>query len=115
MVTIGLDASRTSTRARVTLAGLLADRDASLSVTRPGVFALAGLRAKRMLGPARTASGAGVRAFVALLAVLAGLIGRHGLVLAGLTAFVVAAAQYSLVAALITGGIGAFFLELRRR
>jgi hypothetical protein len=111
VVTIGVHAVRPPVRARVTLSSLLADRDASIRI-KLGTFALAGLRAKRLLGSARNA---GARFAVAVFAFLAVFLSRHALVLAGLTSFTVAAAQHSASAALVVGGAGAFFLELRRR
>jgi len=113
MASIGVPAPRASSRvsARVTLAGLLAERDASLSVAT-GQLSRIAARVVRSLGSARNTT---VRGIASLVVFLAAFVSRHGLVLAGLTAFVVAAGQYSLVAALITGGASAFFLELRRK
>ena len=111
MASIGVPAPRTRTRARVTLAGLLAERDASLSVAT-GQLSRIAARMMRSLGSARTTT---VRGIASSLVFLAAFVSRHGLVLAGLTAFTVAAGQFSLVAALITGGASAFFLELRRK
>lgn len=110
MVSIGVDASRAA-KPRVTLASLLADRDASIKI-KSSAFALAGLRAKRALGAARAGS---VRVIVATVMTLAALVFRHGLVLAGLAAFTAAAFQHSSITGLVTAGAGAFFLELRRR
>lgn len=104
--------------ARVTLAELLAERDASIA-HRPNPFALAGLRAKRTawIAARKSASGVrtGMRALVLVTLFLAAFTSRHGLVLAGLAAFVTAAALYSPIAGLVTAGAGLFFLELRRR
>lgn len=95
----------------LTLGERIAARDASIAL-KVGTLALAGLRAKRAL---RTARGAAWRALVTLVSLLAVLTGRHGLVLAGLSAFVVAAWQHGMTAGLVTLGVAAFFLELRRR
>lgn len=105
MVTMGARAPSTP---RVSLAALLERRDASIAIERPSAFSrgIAAIRGKAV--SARTT-------LIALVLVLAGLTSRHGLVLAGLAAFTFAAAQHSTTAALITGGIGAFFLELRRK
>jgi hypothetical protein len=111
VVTIGVHAVRPPARVRATLSSLLADRDASIRI-KLSAFAFAGLRAKRLLGSAR---GATARTSVTLFAFLAVFLSRHALVLAGLASFTVAAAQHSLSAALVVGGAGAFFLELRRR
>jgi hypothetical protein len=111
MASIGVPAPRTRPRARATLAGLLAERDASLSVAT-GQLSRIAARAARSLGSARNTI---VRGIASLVVFLAAFVSRHGLVLAGLAAFTIAAGQFSLVAALITGGAGAFFLELRRK
>jgi hypothetical protein len=95
----------------LTLGERIAARDASIAL-KAGAIALAGLRAKRAL---RTASSAAGRALVTLASLLAVLTARHGLVLAGLSAFTVAAWQYGTVAGLVMLGVAAFFLELRRR
>lgn len=108
MVSIGAAAPA---RPRLSLAALLAERDASIAA-RPSMIALAGLRAKRSL---RSASSAIGRTALFLIALLATFVQRHGLVLAGLAAFTLAAWQYGMAPGLITGGAAAFFLELRRR
>lgn len=96
----------------LTLGERIAARDASIKI-RIGALALAGLRAKRAL---KTASGAGVRFAVTLLSLLAVLISRHGLVLAGLTAFTAAAwIGAGMVAGLVVLGAALFFLEARRK
>ncbi len=95
----------------LTLGERIAARDASIAL-KVGARALAGLRAKRAL---RTARGAAWRALVTLASLLAVLTARHGLVLAGLSAFVVAAWRYGTTAGLITLGVALFFLELMRR
>ncbi len=95
----------------LTLGERIAARDASIAL-KVGAIALAGLRAKRAL---RTARGAAWSALVTLASLLAVLTARHGLVLAGLSAFVVAAWRYGTTAGLITLGVALFFLELRRR
>lgn len=46
---------------------------------------------------------------------LAGQVYRHGLVLAGLASFVLAASLYSTIAGLCVAGVAFLFLELRRR
>jgi hypothetical protein len=107
MVTIG---APTPVRPRVTLAGLLAERDASIAA-RPRTLALAGLRAKRAL---RSVSSASARAVLFALALLATLAQRHALVLGGLSAFTYAAWGYGQTAGLVALGISLFFLELRR-
>ena len=111
MASIGVPAPRTRTRASVTLAGLLAERDASLSVAT-GQLARIAARLVRSLGSARNTAARGIASLVVFLAAF---VSRHGLVLAGLTSFTIAAGQHSLVASLITGGASAFFLELRRK
>ena len=108
MVTIGASAPP---RPRVTLAALLAERDASIAST-PGTIALAGLRAKRAF---RAASNASVRTALFVLALLATLVQRHGLVVGGLAAFTLAAWRHGVTAGLIALGLSLFFLELRRR
>ncbi len=96
----------------LTLGERIAARDASIKI-RIGALALAGLRAKRAL---KTAGGAGVRFAVTLLSLLAVLISRHGLVLAGLTAFTAAAwIGAGMVAGLVVLGAALFFLEARRK
>lgn len=108
MVTIGASAPP---RPRVTLGALLAERDASL-VIKPRAIALAGLRAKRAL---RSAGNASTRAAMFVLALLATLVQRHGLVVGGLAAFTCAAWGYGQCAGLVMLGLSLFFLELRRR
>ena len=107
MVTIGAGAPP---RPRVTLAGLLAERDASIAI-KPRALALAGLRAKRAL---RSAGNASARTALFVLALLAALVQRHGLVLGGLAAFTYAAWDYGQTAGLVALGLSLFFLELRR-
>jgi hypothetical protein len=107
MVTIGAGAPP---RPRVTLAGLLAERDASIAI-KPRALALAGLRAKRAL---RSAGNASVRTALFVFALLATLAQRHGLVLGGLAAFTYAAWDYGQTAGLVALGLSLFFLELRR-
>lgn len=97
---------------RATLGALLAARDASLAVRRSD--SLAAVWGKLSKGASRSARTLGQR-ITAVFALLALLIGRHGLVLAGLGAFTAAAWQYSLIAGLVTAGAGAFFLEARRK
>lgn len=108
MVTIGASAPP---RPRVTLAALLAERDASLAA-RPRAIALAGLRAKRAL---RSVGNASTRTALFVLALLATLVQRHGLVVGGLAAFTIAAWRHGVTAGLIALGLSLFFLELRRR
>lgn len=55
------------------------------------------------------------RATVAALLAVAGLLARHGLVVAGLLAFVVAAAMVAPVLAWVVSGVSLLFLEVRRR
>jgi hypothetical protein len=98
-------------RSRVSLRELIEARDASLSVGGVSVAARLKRAWRGVLRGGRSALGYCV---LLLTALTAGLM-RHGLVLAGLGLFVGAAAQFSLTAALITGGVAAFFLEARRR
>lgn len=98
----------------LSLAGLLAARDASLAV-KPRLSALAGLRAKRMAGAFAGAAGVALRALVTALVAVALFAGRHGLVLAGLASFVLAAWSFGRVPGLIVLGLALLFLELRRR
>ncbi len=95
----------------LTLGERIRQRDASLAV-RPGAIALAGLRAKRAL---RSASSTTARTAIRLAALLAVLLSRHGLVLAGLASFVLAAWRIDVTAGLVMLGVGAFFLEARRK
>lgn len=109
MVTISTHAPA---RSRVSLRDLIEARDASLDVSG-GLSVAARLR---VLWRGMARGGRRTAAFVmSLLALLAAGLHRHGLVLAGLALFIGAAAQFSPTAALITGGVSAFFLELRRR
>lgn len=108
MVTIGVEQR---TRPRVRLADLLDARDASIRVRGSRITAVL-VRARRFW--AGRARGAG-RVLLTFLAFLFGQVHRHGLVLAGLTSFVLAAALYSAIAALCVAGVGFLFLELRRR
>jgi hypothetical protein len=55
-----------------------------------------------------------VRTALFVLALLATLAQRHGLVLGGLAAFTYAAWDYGQTAGLIALGLSLFFLELRR-
>lgn len=105
MVSIGANPPRAARAARTSLRALIGQRDAGLAVKRLGPATLA---IRRM----RAASSRGL---ALLFAVLAEMAMRHGLVMSGLVAFVLAAAQHSTTAALIVGGLGAFFLELRRK
>lgn len=114
MVTIGADVQPRPRRARVTLAALLAERDASIA-TKPRPFALAGLRAKRTLAAIGGVSARAASLALTLLIAIATFAGRHGLVLGGLAAFIVAASLHSTITGLIVGGLSLFFLELRRR
>jgi preprotein translocase subunit SecF len=104
----------------VTLGELLAVRDESLRSERIRSAWLVTLRRRitRSLVMARSqrASLARVGAMVAsVLLALAGFLARHGLVLAGLASFVVAAALASTMAALVVAGVSLLFLEVRRR
>lgn len=96
---------------QVSLQDLLDTRDASIRVSGSHAAA-AWVRVRRQLAGRFGAAG---RALLTVVSVLLGQAYRHGLVLAGLTSFVVAAAQHSTIAALITTGVSLFFLELRRR
>lgn len=95
----------------VPLSVLLRERDESLMVTRTRPSAL-----RRAMSRARAYDWTPARRalLVSLLAV-AGALSRHGLVVAGLAAFVVAAATVSLTLAWVAGGAGLLFLEVRRR
>jgi hypothetical protein len=53
--------------------------------------------------------------FAAAVLVLAGFISKHGLVLGGLSMFVVAAAMLWTPAAWLVAGVSLLFLEVRRR
>jgi CO/xanthine dehydrogenase FAD-binding subunit len=112
MVTIG--APTASARPRVQLATLLAARDAGLTTS-------AGLRTR--LAFAARHAGRGLRRTLVvawrlmttlLTLAVAGAI-RHGLVLAGLAAFVWAAWSYSPIAGAVVFGLAALFLEARRQ
>lgn len=90
-----------------TLSELLSIRDESLRVrsARRPMFTLLVRRLRRInLVPARAA----------LLTALA-FVTKHGLVLSGCTALVIAAGTLSATAAWIMGGVSLFFLEARRR
>lgn len=96
----------------LTLGERLKLRDASLTI-KIGAIALAALRAKRLL---RAASSGMYRVIVTLVSLLAVLVSRHGLVLAGLTAFTAAAwIGAGMVAGLVVLGAALFFLEARRK
>lgn len=99
----------------VTLAALLEARDESLAVrrSRPAWLSRAWVRLRRVEYAAVTARVLAALAACALA--LAGFGTRHGLVLAGLGAFVVAAASVSSVAGWAVAGAGLLFLEVRRR
>ncbi len=101
-------------RQRLTLASVLAVRDASIAA-RPRATALAGLRAKRALAAARGGAGAILRACVQLASLLAILTSRHGLVVGALGLWTTAAWWWQPIAGLIVAGAGLFFLEARRR
>lgn len=112
MVTIGAPTVRA--RSRVQLAALLAARDAGLTTS---------IRFRTRLALAARHGGRGLRnALVGawrlmttlLMLAVAGII-RHGLVLAGLAAFVWAAWSYSSIAGAVVFGLAALFLEARRR
>lgn len=100
----------------VTLGELLSARDDSLRVsarTHPAWITALRHRLARV-DLRRVTARVGAMVAAALLA-LAGLLHRHGLVLAGLASFVVAAALLSAVAALVVAGVSLLFLEVRRR
>lgn len=113
MVTIAHDVPARRPRTSVTLAGLLAERDASLA-TNTSNIALAVLRAKRALVTARAGVEWSARACVSMVLALAVFLSRHALVLGGLAAFTVAAWTFSPIAGMVMLGLSAFFLELRR-
>lgn len=112
MVTIG--APQVRTRPRVSLAALLAARDAGLSTST---------RIRIRLALAARHGGRGLRSLLVgawrlvttLLVALATGVIRHGLVLAGLSAFVWAAWSHSSIAGAVVFGLAALFLEARRR
>jgi len=95
----------------VSLSELLSLRDDSLAVApvRPSRVAAAWRRV-RSLGW----SVAAARVAMAVVT-LAALLNRHGLVLAGLASFVVAASLVSALAAWIVAGVSLLFLEVRRK
>jgi hypothetical protein len=99
----------------VTLAALLEARDESLTLKRSAPAWLS--RARAWARQVRwTAVSARVAACVAAcMLTLAGFTSKHGLVLAGLASFVIAAALFAPVAAWIVGGVSLLFLEVRRR
>lgn len=89
---------------RAGLARMLAARDASLRLERPGPLLLL-RRGVRTL-----------RSVTALVIVAAmAFVSRHGLVLGGLTAFVIAAWTWAAIAGMITLGVSLLFLEVRRK
>lgn len=99
----------------VTLNALLGARDESLAVqrSRPAWLSAAWRWVRSRSYAAVTARV--VRIVSALALTLAGLFHRHGLVLAGLASFVIAAAMFAPVAAWIVAGVSLLFLEVRRR
>lgn len=111
MATIGIEQRTVRPRARVSLQTLLDARDASLRVRGSRITA-ALARARRSL--AGRVGVVGRALFISVL-FLAGQAHRHGLVLASLASFVLAAALYSAIAALVVAGVAFLFLELRRR
>lgn len=108
MVTMGAEQRM---RPRVALRDLIDARDASIRVRGSRITATFA-RARRFVAGRAGAVG---RVLLAVIAVVLGQVHRHGLVLAGLTSFVAAAALYSAIAALCVAGVGFLFLELRRR
>lgn len=108
MVTIGLEQRE---RPRASLRDLLEARDASLRVRGSRITAALARVRRRSTGMATIAG----RALLVSVLFLAGQVHRHGLVLAGLASFVLAAALYSPIAALCVAGVAFLFLELRRR
>lgn len=95
----------------VTLSELLSARDESLAIrsTRPAWLSRAWARAREVN------YGAIIARLLATVLALAGFASKHGLVLAGLITFVIAAALLSVVAAWIVAGVSLLFLEVRRR
>jgi hypothetical protein len=94
----------------VSLSELLSMRDESLAVSpaRPDWISAAWRRVRL--------SWRVVAARVALAVLtLAALLQRHGLVLAGLASFVIAASIVSALAAWIMAGVSLLFLEVRRK
>lgn len=98
----------------VTLSELLSARDESLTIHRSAWRAPRWLT--RSWAWAREVGSVRVGAWVVAIALtLAGLLHRHGLVLGGLTAFVVAAATVAPALAWVVAGVSLLFLEVRRR
>lgn len=95
----------------VTLATLMQARDESLAIrrARPAWLSRAIARVRQVALTTVTA-----RITVAAL-LLAGFVTRHGLVLAGLSAFVIAAALAAPIAGWVVAGAALLFLEVRRR
>lgn len=112
MVTIGAPTVRA--RPRVQLAALLAARDASLT-TSTRIRTRLALAARHGGRGLRNALVGAWRLVTTLLMLAVSGIVRHGLVLAGLTAFVWAAWSYSPAAGAVMFGLAALFLEARRR
>lgn len=108
MVSIGVEQRA---RPRASLRDLLDARDASLRVRGSRITA-ALARARRAV---KGTAGLAGRALLISVLFLAGQVHRHGLVLAALVSFVLAAALYSMIAALVVAGVAFLFLELRRR
>ncbi len=112
MVTIS--APQVPARPRVQLAALIAARDASLatSISLRTRLALAARHGGRGL---RRVLASAWRLVSTLLTMIATGVARHGLVLAGLSAFTWAAWTYSSAAGAVVFGLAALFLEARRR
>lgn len=107
MVSIGVQ----RTRPRASLNDLLVTRDASLRL-RGNLLSAALVRARRRL---TSRVGAAGRVLLLALSVALAQICRHGLVVGGLSAFVLAGALHSATLGLVIGGASLLFLELRRR
>lgn len=95
----------------VSLSELLGARDESLAVrpVAPGWLSLAWRRVRGLRWRA------GVTRVALAVVALVALLHRHGLVLAGLASFVIAAATIAPVAAWIVAGVSLLFLEVRRK
>lgn len=97
----------------VTLNALLNARDESLSVRRVRTRPMWLSRAWTHLRQANYA--AATARVIAVALTLAGFASKHGLVLAGLASFVIAAAIVAPIAAWLVAGVSLLFLEVRRR
>lgn len=99
----------------VTLNALLSARDESLAVKRARPAWLSGAWRWVRSRPYAAVTARVIRLVATVCLTLAGLLHRHGVVLAGLASFVIAAAMLAPVAAWIVAGVSLLFLEVRRR